>query len=667
MTVDADFDATSAASALFRQALEASHRGQYRALQLFATAQERFAAHGDARSVALCAAGLLLTGQALLSYRGFGDHIASLAGLRDAGLQFDDRDEELLAHAGLLAGLLMLAPTDPFCAVCVGRILSLLELDADVNLKFAAARVVVYYAEPREARETGQRVYGLLQPLMDDPQLSPYRLGRWLVFWIGATGFAKEHAQQERARQQARELAARHGEPELSIWVAATEINAALPARDFRRIASAMATVERFSDPANLNDMRRLSWLRGRIALARGESDAALFNAVRCRKYAEDLALPPPMLGVCMALEAQARVLTGDLTGARELFRETATKVIALHAEEMRDMVRMVDAWEALLDGRAGARALLQSAFAAPRARQFYDSFDTNPRFGSTMCALALENDVEPEFVRRIIEVNSVAPPPEAGASWPWPVKIETLGRFELTRGGEPLRVVGKAQRKPRELLQTLIACGARGVHKPRLVDFLWPDAESRAAGAALEMAISRLRKLLGDARALVIEDGKLGLDPSRVWVDVWAFDAAVDELQRELRGDARVHVIDALGDRVLRLYRGSFLENEPPQRWLLPARDRWRNRFVRTTADAGGHWERLERWAEASRLYERGIEVDMLAEDLYRRLMRCLLAQGRPADAASVYRRCRDTLSMQLGIAPSSATEALFQSIYRS
>jgi DNA-binding SARP family transcriptional activator len=64
--------------------------------------------------------------------------------------------------------------------------------------------------------------------------------------------------------------------------------------------------------------------------------------------------------------------------------------------------------------------------------------------------------------------------------------------------------------------------------------------------------------------------------------------------------------------------------------------------------------------------MYERGIEVDTLAEDLYRRLMRCQLAQGQPAEAARVYRRCREMLSVQLGIPPSAETEALFQTIYK-
>jgi DNA-binding SARP family transcriptional activator len=282
------------------------------------------------------------------------------------------------------------------------------------------------------------------------------------------------------------------------------------------------------------------------------------------------------------------------------------------------------------------------------------------------MCALALEQDVEPEFVRRIIEVNALAPPREAGSKWPWQIKIETLGCFALTCGGTPIREQGKAQRRPRDLLKMLIACGGRGVNKDRLADFLWPDADAAAASAALDMAISRLRKLLAAPEAITIEDGKIGLDPTRVWVDVWAFDQGVDALQEELRGSGTDHVISTLGNRLLALYRGPFLENEPPQPWILPARDRWRIRFLRSLSDAGSHWEGRKRWSDAATLYERAIEVDMLAEDLYRRLMQCRLAQARPADAASVYRRCRDALSVQLGIRPSAGTEALFQSIYQ-
>jgi len=82
--------------------------------------------------------------------------------------------------------------------------------------------------------------------------------------------------------------------------------------------------------------------------------------------------------------------------------------------------------------------------------------------------------------------------------------------------------------------------------------------------------------------------------------------------------------------------------------------------------ADAGRFWETCGDWPRAMSLYERVLEEDSLAEDLYRRLMRAHIERGEPAEAARVYRRCREMLSVQLGIPPSADTEALFKSIYK-
>ena len=638
-------------------------------MQTLATALDALRKVGDAPGAALAASALIVTGQNFSNYRRFREHSEPLAGVRDGSLQFDNAEDELVASAGLLCALLMLEPVDPSIDPCVRRIMALLERDIDANVKFAAGRLVLYYTEPRELRELGQHVYALLQQSVHDPALTPHRLGRWLIMWIRVTAHAKDATQHQRARAQARELVERHREPELAAWLASAEIDLGLRARDFTQVERALASIETVSDPANLSDMRRLSWLKGRFALAKGEGDAALFHAGRARRYAEEVELPPPILGVMMALEAQAKVLVGDYAGAREHFRRTADMVAVLHGEEMRDMIRMVDAYEAHKLGRPGAHDLLTEAFAAPRKRQFYDMFDTNPPFGATMCALALEQGVEVEFARRIIEVHGLAAPANAGSTWPWPVRIRTLGDFELSRTSEALAVQGKTQKKPLDLVKALIASGGHQVDKARLADFLWPEAEPEAAAAALDMAISRLRKMLALPDAVRIEDGKIGLDPAQVWVDVWAFDRDVEALQSALRsaGSRSDDDIATLGQRLLLTYRGAFLEREEPQRWMLAARDRWRSRFLRSLADAGRYWERRERWAEAIELYERGIEVDTLAEDLYRKLMHCHLAQGQPAQAARVYRRCRDMLSVQLGIAPSTETEALFKSIYNA
>ena len=59
-----------------------------------------------------------------------------------------------------------------------------------------------------------------------------------------------------------------------------------------------------------------------------------------------------------------------------------------------------------------------------------------------------------------------------------------------------------------------------------------------------------------------------------------------------------------------------------------------------------------------------KGLEVDELAEESYRRLMTCHARLGRRAEALAVYTRCRDMLAAGLDVAPSAETEALHRTL---
>ena len=157
--------------------------------------------------------------------------------------------------------------------------MALLEHEVDVNARFAAGRLVLFYADPREAREMGQRVFTLLQPWMDDPALTPHRLGRWLALWARCASDAKDRVQAERARAQALALVQRHRDKDTIFFLTVSEFDAAIHARDLPGMEAAVARAADAADPANLNDLGRVEWFRGRLALARRDGDAALFHA----------------------------------------------------------------------------------------------------------------------------------------------------------------------------------------------------------------------------------------------------------------------------------------------------------------------------------------------------------------------------------------------------
>jgi len=55
---------------------------------------------------------------------------------------------------------------------------------------------------------------------------------------------------------------------------------------------------------------------------------------------------------------------------------------------------------------------------------------------------------------------------------------------------------------------------------------------------------------------------------------------------------------------------------------------------------------------------------VDDLVETFYQRLMVCFVKMGRKPEAMAVYRQCRRTLSVVLGLEPMNDTLAIYQSI---
>jgi LuxR family transcriptional regulator, maltose regulon positive regulatory protein len=244
--------------------------------------------------------------------------------------------------------------------------------------------------------------------------------------------------------------------------------------------------------------------------------------------------------------------------------------------------------------------------------------------------------------------------------AWPWPIRIYALGRFGVMIDDHALASTGKAQKKTLEFLKAMIALGAREVDAGELADILWPQAEGDAARSAFDSTVYRLRKLLGRDDAISIHETKVTLNPDVCWVDVWAF----DRLLGRLGSNHSVMMDDVLIEKLFHLYQDGFLAREPEHPWLVPMRERLRQRFLRLVIFLGQRREAAAQWESAIELYQRGLEQDALAEELYRRLMICHIERGSYAEAMHVYRRCRDLLSIVLGVRPSPEIEALYRGL---
>jgi len=277
------------------------------------------------------------------------------------------------------------------------------------------------------------------------------------------------------------------------------------------------------------------------------------------------------------------------------------------------------------------------------------------------LCHEALDAGIAVESARRLIQRYRLPPPVTAGRQWPWPISVQVLGSFRLLKEGAPLRFSRRAQRKPLELLQALIAFGGTEVGAGALIDALWPDSEGDAGYHALESALYRLRRLLGSPEAVRMVGCKLSLDRRQFWVDMW-------ELERELDiGERTQGHLGAHLTRARQLYVGHFLQHETEKAWALKTRQALRDRFLRHLRNAARAFESRRVWHEAVRLYQTGLELEPLGEELYRGLMVCYRELGDHTEALQAYRRCRELLTRLLGVPPNAKTEALYHSVRQS
>jgi DNA-binding SARP family transcriptional activator len=92
--------------------------------------------------------------------------------------------------------------------------------------------------------------------------------------------------------------------------------------------------------------------------------------------------------------------------------------------------------------------------------------------------------------------------------------------------------------------------------------------------------------------------------------------------------------------------------------------RERLRGRFIHLLAEHGAALEQAGDFEAAIQVYLRGLAADAAVESFYPGLMRCYQRLGRRGEAIGAYQRLKQILSITLGLAPSAASERLYQGL---
>jgi LuxR family maltose regulon positive regulatory protein len=248
-----------------------------------------------------------------------------------------------------------------------------------------------------------------------------------------------------------------------------------------------------------------------------------------------------------------------------------------------------------------------------------------------------------------------------------WPVRIQTLGVFAMTLNRKAVNLDTGSEREVLGFMKALIAFGGLDVSSQKLASALWPQHDRIVVQRSVDARLRKLRGILGEGCVRVSPDGRISLVPDCCWVDVWEFERTLAVTRRILNRDFTgkdAGRLKLLSSRLLDLYQGHFLTEEGATSWSVPQRERLRSLFIRHLLDAGRYWESRESWDRAIACYQRGLEVDDLIEDFYRRLMVCHLETQRIGEGLSVYGRCQKVLSAILGLRPAPETEVLYHAL---
>lgn len=345
-------------------------------------------------------------------------------------------------------------------------------------------------------------------------------------------------------------------------------------------------------------------------------------------------------------------------------------------ATEAEALARQIDSKVALFQALAirAAIALDRSQSANP---WLAEALALGKRFGVTnfpgwhagmmasLAAHALAEGIETEFVTALVRKRSLQAPTTRLKHWPWDIDIRVLGTFSVSCAGKPLAQSSKGSRRTLDTLKAITAYGGRDVAIDHLTAALWPDADGDTAKGAFDVAIHRLRKLLGNAEAIQVGNGKVSLDTRLCGVDLWVFQAAcqaVLDMAATAEPDADTLLASTID--MLTRYQGDFLADEPEQPWLLPMRERLRAQSVRAALAAGERLEARHAYASAEALYRRAVEVHPNAESLCRRLLERLRADGKPAEAKAFFAEWQRTLKAVYGAVPSPAFLAMLEQL---
>ena len=250
------------------------------------------------------------------------------------------------------------------------------------------------------------------------------------------------------------------------------------------------------------------------------------------------------------------------------------------------------------------------------------------------------------------------------------PLRIETLGGFQVFHGNAPMKETEWDRSQPKKLLKAIVSYGGQSIPKEILIDELWEEEKPQAAEKNFKTTLQRLRKSLEpsihkdfSSSYIHLHDNLVLLDPELCQVDADQFLSLLKTAEdREKKGDVKGAL--PLYIEAAEIYKGEFLPEELYPPWADKKREELRWKYIELLNKMANLYERQGAMKKAVDCFKKAIQTDPLLEEFYQKLMTLYSNKGMNNDALKTYEECKKALKKGLKSKPDLTTVAIHNKV---
>jgi two-component SAPR family response regulator len=243
-------------------------------------------------------------------------------------------------------------------------------------------------------------------------------------------------------------------------------------------------------------------------------------------------------------------------------------------------------------------------------------------------------------------------------------ISVKTFGHFSVTIANRELTTDDWQRKKARDIFKILLINHRKSVTIDELIDFLWPNSESKNLIPTLWNSVSYIRKALEpdikphtQSAYINIMDKSYMLDlGTNASIDFLQFKHLISKSGKENNIEAKITLLE----QAAALYVGDFLKEDSFEEWAAFERESMKELFLEAIMEIGNYYLDNGKLSEAIFFARKAIEADKVYEDAYKLLFTALADNDQVSELTKAWKLCQTSYKKELGTNPPAFLEKL-------